>query len=140
MISPELEIYEFLDDKGFPYEDFYEPQRIPKQKDPNFISPRPGCFGQGIVFLGYLLWFHFSNSAMYLFTNFTGPGKLASRSGRLSINSQSLETFSRVYEIMLIVQKDSKKGKARIGKGRMPKNFQTSSRKILVIFVGHDSK
>ena len=50
MISPELEIYEFLDDKGFPYEDFYEPQRIPKQKDPNFIPPRPGCFGQGIGF------------------------------------------------------------------------------------------
>ena len=49
MISPELEIYEFLDDKGFPYEDLYEPQRIPKHKDPNFISPRPGCFGQGIV-------------------------------------------------------------------------------------------
>ena len=68
MISPELEMYEFLDDKGFPYEDFYEPQRIPKQKDPNFISPRPGCFGQGIVFLVYLFWFHFSNSAMYLFT------------------------------------------------------------------------
>lgn len=66
-----------------------------------------------------------------LFTNFTGPGKLASRSGRLSINTESLETFSRVYEVMLVVQKDSKKGKARIGKGRMPKKFQNSSRKLL---------
>ena len=139
MISPELEIYEFLDDKGFPYEDFYEPQRIPKQKDPNFISPRPGCFGQGIVFFSLFVLVSFLKFSC-LFTNFTGPGKLASRSGRLSINTESLETFSRVYEIILIVQKDSKKGKARIGKGRMPKNFQTSSRKILVIFVVHDSK
>ena len=73
--------------------------------------------------------FHISNSAVCL--QISGPGKLASRSGRLSINTESLETFSRVYEVMLVVQKDSKKGKARIGKGRMPKKFQNSSRKLL---------
>ena len=47
MVAPEVEIYEFLDSNGFPVDEMYDGQRLGKRDEPNFISPRPGCFGLG---------------------------------------------------------------------------------------------
>ena len=47
VVAPEVEIYEFLDSNGFPIDEMYDGQRLGKRDEPNFISPRPGCFGLG---------------------------------------------------------------------------------------------
>ncbi len=89
MAGPEEEIYEYLDDYGNPDKDHYSGQRIPNHNDPELINPRPGCFG-------------------------SGPGKLATKIGRLSINTKSLITYARVYEFMLVLEKGDRRSKVVI--------------------------
>lgn len=89
VVAPEKEAYEFLDQNGFPDEKKYPGQKIPLPREPNYISPNPGCFGNG-------------------------PGRLATRSGKISINTKSFETYSRVYEIMVIISKGDRRAKARV--------------------------
>ena len=64
--------------------------RIPKaKKEPNYIRPFPGCFG-------------------------SGPVKLATRTGRLKLKTNSFETWARTYEIMVVVEKGNRRSKAKL--------------------------
>ena len=53
------------------------------------INPPPGCFGEG-------------------------PGPLKTRAGSLLLNTASLITFSRIFEIMLVLGKDTRRQKVKI--------------------------
>jgi hypothetical protein len=89
IISPKLETYPNMDSLGFPVYNDAEAQFIPRPGDPVIINPGPGCFGQG-------------------------PGPLKTRAGIIFLNTASLVTYSRVYEIMLVLSKDTRQSKAKI--------------------------
>ncbi len=72
-------------------EDRYKGQNIPKAKpDRDFKgSFGPGCFGKG-------------------------PGKLSTKSGMISFNTMSFIIYGRIYEIMLVLTKDTRRSKVVI--------------------------
>ena len=78
-----------MDSQGFPIYSDSDAQFIPRPGDPVLINPGPGCFG-------------------------LGPGPLKTQSGMIFLNTASLVTYSRVYEIMLILSKDTRQSKAKI--------------------------
>ena len=85
-----LEEYEFIDEEGYPIAEKYHGTRIPKpKKEPNYIRPFPGCFG-------------------------SGPVKLGTRTGRLVLKTNSFETWARTYEITVVVEKDHRRGMAKL--------------------------
>ena len=85
-----LEEYKYLDEEGYPIPEKYTGSRIPKaKKEPNYIRPFPGCFG-------------------------SGPVKLATRTGRLKLKTNSFETWARTYEIMVVVEKGNRRSKAKL--------------------------
>ena len=85
-----LEKYEFMDEESYPIAERYHGTRIPRpQKEPNYIRPFPGCFG-------------------------TGPVRLGTRKGRLTLRTNSFETWARTYEIMVVVEKDHRRSKAKL--------------------------
>ena len=87
---PVLEEYEFIDEEGYPIPEKYHGTRIPKpKKEPNYIRPFPGCFG-------------------------SGPVKLGTRTGRLVLKTNSFETWARTYEITVVVEKDHRRGMAKL--------------------------
>ena len=65
MVAPEVEIYEFLDSNGFPIDEMYDGQRLGKRDEPNFISPRPGCFGVGKWIFAKFPWGHQKPFGLY---------------------------------------------------------------------------
>ena len=89
VILPEEEEFKVLDDEGFPIFKEEDAQRIRKPGDAILINPPPGCFG-------------------------AGPGPLKTKAGTLGLNTASLITYSRIYEIMLILSKDTRQAKAKI--------------------------
>jgi hypothetical protein len=84
-----VEKYPNVDSQGFPIYNDNDAQFIPRPGDPVLINPGPGCFG-------------------------LGPGPLKTRSGIIFLNTASLVTYSRVYEIMLILSKDTRQSKVKI--------------------------
>ena len=85
-----LEEYDFIDEDGYPIAQSYQGVRIPKPvEEPNYIRPLPGCFG-------------------------SGPVKLGTRTGRLTLKTNSFETWARTYEIMVVVEKEHRRSKAKI--------------------------
>ena len=88
--SPQLEEYE-LDGEDYPTLTVENIGQIPNPtgKEPMYISPFPGCFGRG-------------------------PGKIAFGRGIMQINTKSFETFSQVYEIMVVISKGERRGRAKI--------------------------
>lgn len=91
VVAPDLEEYKHLDHEDFPIESEYNGMRIPNpaEREPNLIAPRAGCFG-------------------------TGPGKIASRSGKLKLNTKSFETYSQIYEVMVVISKGDRRAKAKV--------------------------
>ena len=63
-------------------------QRIRRPGDPVLINAPPGCFG-------------------------SGPGPLKTRAKTLALNTASLITYGRIYEILLVLSKMDKDGKTR---------------------------
>ena len=89
-----LEEYKYLDEEGYPIPEKYIGSRIPKaKKEPNYIRPFPGCFG-------------------------SGPVKLGTRTGRLRLKTNSFETWARTYEIMVVVEKEHRRSKAKLEIGK----------------------
>ena len=60
-------------------------QRIPRPRDPALVDPPPGCFGNG-------------------------AGSLKVSGPRLWVNTSSFITYAQVYELSVIVSKDSRMG------------------------------
>ena len=66
-------------------------QRIRKPGEAVLINAPGGCFGQG-------------------------PGSLKTRAKTMALNTASLITYGRIYEILLVLQKTDKDGKTRSNK------------------------
>lgn len=84
-----MEKYSPVDSTQTPIYSDNDAQFIPRPGDPVLINPGRGCFG-------------------------LGPGALKSRAGIIFLNTASLITYSRVYEIMLVLSKDTRTAKAKI--------------------------
>lgn len=89
IVSPTIETYPVVDSLGYPVYNDNEAQFIPRPGDPVLINPGRGCFG-------------------------LGPGPLKTRTGMIFLNTASLVTYSRVYEIMLVLSKDTRQAKVKI--------------------------
>jgi hypothetical protein len=127
VVAPEIEVYQFVDSEGYPEEDQYPGQRLPAQGDPNWISPNPGCFGLGTLLYATLRYATLRYATLryatlrYATLRYStllyatlGEGRMATRAGRITINTKSLETFARVYEFMVVIQKGERRAKAKI--------------------------
>ena len=89
VVSPKLEEWPDVDKHGFPIYDVTKAKSIPKASDAVLINPPGGCFG-------------------------SGPTALRLKSAVFSMNTASLVTYSRVYEILLILSKDTRKSMSKI--------------------------
>jgi hypothetical protein len=78
-----------VDKYGFPEFTESDAIYIPKEGSAILADPPPGCFGQG-------------------------PRPLKTRSGVIGLNTASLVTYSRIYEILLILSKDTRRSMAKI--------------------------
>ncbi len=84
MVSPDLEPWPDVDDDGFPIWSLEKARGIPRPSDAVLINPPSGCFGNG-------------------------PQPLKTTSGVLGLNTASLITYGRIYEILLILSKDTRR-------------------------------
>ena len=90
MVSPApAEEFQFIDGEGYPIFDEELAELIPPPGNAYVINAPPGCFG---------------NDA----------GAIKSRAGLLTINTASFVTYAKVYEIMLVLEKDTRRAKAKI--------------------------
>jgi len=93
--GPEQFNYELIDSDNdkvaeeFPIFKSSELQRIPGARDPIIINPPKGCFGNG-------------------------PGPMKVSGARLSLNTSSFVTYAQLYEISLVVMKDSRVSQVKI--------------------------
>ena len=85
VVSPHPEEYKHVDKEGFPFDDMYDGQSIPPSKKDKGIGGL-GCFGKG-------------------------PGQLSSKEGFITINTMSFVNFGKVYEITLVLKKDTRRSK-----------------------------
>jgi hypothetical protein len=76
-------------DEQFPVYKKFNAQRIPKARDPMIINPLPGC-------LGY------------------GPGPLKVNGPRLTLNTSSLVTYAQIYELSMILSKDTRQALVKV--------------------------
>ena len=90
VVSPELEEYD-LDGEGYPTEQVKPAGQIPNPngREPMYISPFPGCFGRG-------------------------PGQIAFGKGKMKINTKSFQTFSQIYEMMVVISKGDRRARAMV--------------------------
>ncbi|XP_059084074.1 uncharacterized protein LOC131881274 [Tigriopus californicus] len=77
------------DNEGYPIFLESEARPIPPPSKPRIINIPDGCFG-------------------------VGPGPLKTRSGTLSLNTGSLTSPARIYEILLVLEKDTRRAKVKI--------------------------
>ena len=73
-------------DGDYPVFDESTAQRIPEPAKPKIINPDPGCFG-------------------------LGAGALKTRAGTLSLNTETLVSYDQVYEVMVVIEKDTRRAK-----------------------------
>lgn len=90
VVSPKLEEYD-LDGEDYPTDKVKFGGQIPNPagKEPMYISPFPGCFGKG-------------------------PGVLGFGKGIMKLNTRSFETFSQIYEMMVVISKGDRRARAKI--------------------------
>lgn len=84
-----LEQFSPTDSQGYPVFLASEAKPIPPPSKPRIINIPSGCFGEG-------------------------PRALKSRSGTLSLNTGSLTSPARIYEILLVLEKDTRRAKVKI--------------------------
>ena len=76
-------------DGDYPVFDEATAQRIPEPAKPKIINPDPGCFG-------------------------LGAGALKTRAGTLSLNTETLVSYDQVYEVMVVIEKDTRRAKVML--------------------------
>ena len=76
-------------EEAFPIFDETKVQRIPRPRDPMIIDPPGGCFGYG-------------------------PGPMKVSSGKLTLNTSSLVTYAQVYEVSLVILKDTRMAQVKM--------------------------
>ena len=92
---PEVFKYRYIDTdydgvgEPFPIYIAKEVQRIPQARDPIIIDPPGGCFG-------------------------FGPGPVRVSGSRLNLNTSSLVTYAQIYEISLVLSKDTRVSQVKI--------------------------
>ena len=91
VIAPEAEYqdWEEEDEEGYPVFDAAKARGIPRPSDAILINPPKGCFGNG-------------------------PQPLKTKAGIFGLNTASLVTYSRIYEIVLVLSKDTRRAMAKI--------------------------
>lgn len=89
VVSPDFEEWKEIDKDNFPVYQAEFARGIPRPSDALLINPPPGCFGNG-------------------------PQPIKSKAGILGVNTASLVTYSRIYEILLILSKDTRRAMAKI--------------------------
>ena len=80
-------------------------QRIPRPRDPQLVDPQPGCFGNGP---GPMKVFALYKKLVLnrFISKVTGS--------RLTLNTSSFVTYAQIYELSLIVSKDTRKGMVKM--------------------------
>eukprot|EP00095_Tigriopus_kingsejongensis_P009160 maker-scaffold798_size95657-snap-gene-0.29 protein:Tk09160 transcript:maker-scaffold798_size95657-snap-gene-0.29-mRNA-1 annotation:"hypothetical protein IscW_ISCW000316" len=78
-----------MDSEGYPIFSMDEAQLIPPPSKPKIVNIPPGCFG-------------------------VGPGPLKTRAGALSLNTGTLTSPARIYEILLVLEKDTRRAKVKV--------------------------
>ena len=89
VVAPDFEEWEEVDDDEYPVFDIAKARGVPRPSDAILINAPPGCFGQG-------------------------PQPLKTSAGIFGINTASLITYSRIYEILLILSKDTRRAMVKL--------------------------
>ena len=89
VISPRQEYYDGLDSDGFPMSKREKGLPVRGKGRALVISPPPGCFGQG-------------------------PGLLDMNDNAVNLNTARFITYGQVYELMVVISKDTRRAKVKI--------------------------